>query len=278
MNIIELLNLRGLDTTTNKIKFVRHQDKRFDVHELYHLGYIEAYQSYQAKPIFECDFIVCFLGMDNSRAKFFGVYRVGESKPASEVPLPVGFPHPQMIEKDDIHYDLEPVPGFEDLIDRVVIDWGGSALAWHQWLVEKEVIEILPKGHVKFPGYLDFTITFDELVDIVNYPEANREWNRSLSEVAGVYLILDAMTGKQYVGSACGQEGIIGRWRQYAKSGHGENQQLKDLVIEEPGYSRNFRFALLQTLSKSLTKEEVIKCEVRWKSRLGTRVFGLNSN
>lgn len=129
-----------------------------------------------------------------------------------------------------------------------------------------------------FPGYLDFTITFDELVEITNYPDANKAWKYNLSEVAGVYLIFDAKTGAQYVGSAYGQEGIWGRWRQYGKTGHGGNKQLIDLINNTPKYERNFRFAILQTLSKNITKEEIIKCEVKWKERLGTKAFGLNSN
>ena len=34
-----------------------------------------------------------------------------------------------------------------------------------------------------------------------------------LSNVAGVYVIADQATGKLYVGSATGDEGIWGRWR-----------------------------------------------------------------
>jgi hypothetical protein len=249
---------------------------------LYHAGHIETYQSYQAKAIFEsCNYIVCFLGLENSQARFFAVYRVVQQSPSKDFPLPADFPYPEMLEMDmdKFHYDLELVPGFEDLVDRVIIDWGSSALAWHQWLSEKEVVQVLPKGYVRdFPGYLDFTITFDELAEIVDYPDANKAWKYGLSEVAGVYLIFDAKTGSQYVGSAYGQEGIWGRWRQYADSGHGGNKQLIDLIDKDPKYERNFRFAILQTLSKNITKEEIIKCEVKWKERLGTKAFGLNSN
>lgn len=279
MNIVELLQLRGLDTRA-KIKLIRHQDKRYDVHDLYRTGQIETYQSYQGKPIFECDYIVCFIGMDGSRALFFGVYRVlGGCRPAPDVPIPADFPYPQMVQENDVFYQLAPLPGFEDLKDRVVVDWGKSPLAWHQWLSEKEVIEILPHGYVMdFPGYLDFTITFEELVDIVNHPVANREWHRMLAAVAGVYLIVDAKTGAQYVGSAYGQDGILGRWRQYAKTRHGGNEQLRRLTSAVPDYARHFRFCLLHTLPRTLTKNEVIRYEVLYKKKLGSRAFGLNSN
>jgi hypothetical protein len=278
MNIVELLSLRGLDTNT-KIKLVRHQDKRYDVRDLYRKGYFDIYQSYQGRHVFECEYVVSFVGWESSQARFVGVYRVKGSKPASEVPLPAGFPYPDFVVDGSIFYELEPVAGFDDLKDRIVIDWGKSPLAWHQWLTEKEVIEILPKGYIaNFPGYLDFVITYDELVGIINNPTAHKEWHLLLSAVAGVYLIVDSKTGLQYVGSAYGEDGILGRWAEYTRHPHGGNDKLKALIADDESYASNFRFTILHTLPKTLTKNEVIKYEVRYKEKLGTKAFGLNSN
>lgn len=280
MNIVELLALRKLDTNA-KIKLVRHQDKRYDVWELYRTGHLDTYQSYQGSLIFECEYIVVFIGLDNSRARFVGVYRVNGHKPAKEVPVPLSYPHPDMVKDDNVFYHLEPLSGFDDLKDRVVIDWGKSALAWHQWLREtepKEVIEILPTGYVKeFPGYLDFVITFDELVSIIRNPDANREWHRMLKEVAGVYLITDTKTGMQYVGSAYGENGILGRWNTYAKTPSGGNKMLEELLAKNgDGYARNFQYTILRTLPRTLTPKEVITYEGLYKKKLGSRAFGLN--
>jgi hypothetical protein len=171
------------------------------------------------------------------------------------------------------------VPGFDDLNDRVVIDWGANARAWHQWLTAKEVVQLLPVGYVRaFPGYLDFVLTFDDLVSIVLNQDANREWHRMLSAVAGVYLILDMETGKQYVGSACGAGGVMSRWATYARTGHGWNTQLQERLQIDSGASKHFRYTLLRTLPSSLTKAEVIRYESLYKEKLGTRAFGLNSN
>ena len=127
---------------------------------------------------------------------------------------------------------------------------------------KKPVTEILPQGYITdFPGYLDFILNFDELLTIINYPDANREWHRRLSAVAGVYLIVDKVTGNQYVGSAYGNEGILGRWKSYTKNGHGGNKLLKSLVKNAPSYAQNLRFTILRTLPKSLTKREVIEYE-----------------
>ena len=101
MNIIELLRLRGLDTNA-KIKLVRHQDKRYDVNELYRTGYLDIYQSYQSKPVFNCEYLVSFIGWDGSRARFIGVYRVKDCKPAREVPLPPGFKPSEVKDTDRV--------------------------------------------------------------------------------------------------------------------------------------------------------------------------------
>lgn len=278
MNIVEILHLRGLDIS-KKVKLIRHQDKRYDVWELYRDGKLDIYQSYQSNLIFECDFIVAFIGLENSQARFIGVYKVNGHKQAKETSLPSDFPHPGFFSETDVFYNLVSVPGFEDLKDRVVIDWGKSALAWHQWLTEKEIIEILPKGYIKdFPGYLDFILKYDDLVTIIEHPEANREWYRMLKAIAGIYLIVDNYTGNQYVGSAYGESGIWGRWSAYAKTGHGGNQKLKELLENTKTYAKNFHFSILHTLPKTLTLQEVIEYESLYKKKLGTRSFGLNLN
>ncbi|MFF2589646.1 hypothetical protein ACFVSS_17475 [Peribacillus butanolivorans] len=40
--------------------------------------------------------------------------------------------------------------------------------------------------------------------------------------------------GKQYVGSASGKEGLLGRWKEYAINGHGNNTKLKELIEADP--------------------------------------------
>jgi hypothetical protein len=278
LSIVELLRLRGLDTDA-RIKLVRHQDQRFDVEALRREGFFDVYQSFQSRPVFRCDYIVSFTGMEQNRARLVGVYRVKEELPASEAPLPRPFPRPELVNTHGFYYVLKAVPGFEALTDRVVIDWGAGALAWHQWLTDKEVVQVLPRGYVReFPGYLDFVLTFGELVSIASHPEANREWHRMLGAVAGVYLISDMATGKQYVGSAYGAAGVIGRWMAYAATGHGGNAQLQARLAEEPEAANQFQFTLLRTLPSTLTKAEVIQYESLYKRKLGTRAFGLNSN
>lgn len=274
LNIVELLSLRGLNTNS-KIKLVRHQSKKIDINELIRNGLLELYQSYQTNRVFECDYIVSFTGLERSKARFLGVYKVKERKLSSEFPLPKDFLYPEFASDGGYYYLLEEVHGFEDFKGRVVINWGNNALAWHQRLSKKEVIEILPTGYVKeFPGYLDFVLRYDELVSIIDNPDANREWHRKLLSVAGIYLITDMVTGKQYVGSAYGKDGILGRWAFYSRHQGGGNVQLEELLRDNKDYAKNFQFTILRTLDRTLTKTEVINYEVLYMKKLGSRAFG----
>ena len=279
--IRELLSLRGIQAAS-RVKLLRHQDKRYNIGELRRQGLIELYQSYQSSPILDnCDVIVAFIGLEQARARLFGVYRVLGRRAAEEMPLPADFKYPTFSTPGGYFYNLEEVPGFGDLKNRVVINWGRAAISWHQWLKgnDKEVVEILPTGYVReFPGYLDFVLTHEELQTVIAHPESNREWHRMLSAVSGVYLITDTKTGLQYVGSASGANGVLGRWAKYAQSGHGGNAQLKQLLDGDPPHATNFQFTLLRTFPRTLTKAEVISYEALYKRKLGTRAFGLNSN
>ena len=280
MNIVELLKLRGLDTKKST-KLVRHTDHGDYLISEMTKAQLEFYQQCQSEQVFSyCDYIVSFLGVERTKAKFIGVYKVKDEERLKRKHLPENYPYPQIVEGTRYLYKLEKVAGFEDLENRVIIEWGKATQSWAQWLAKKKVVEMLPRGYVRsFPGYLDFILKFDELCGIVDSPDSNRVWHTMLSAIAGVYLIVDMITGNQYVGSAYGKNGIMGRWTRYSKDGHGGNAKLQELMSERGGeYAANFSFTILQTVSTSLSRREVIECENMWKDKLGSRAFGLNLN
>jgi len=149
--ILELLQRRGLQKTS-KVKIVRHKDSRYPLEMLIANGHFEeGYQSYQARHVFNCDYIVSCIGLPGLKARFFGVYRVAGHRPAKEVPLP---PHLAYLNNFDpagwiwpgqVWYDLVKIHGFEDLENRVVVDWGPGARSWAQWVTlehDKQIIEM----------------------------------------------------------------------------------------------------------------------------------------
>lgn len=264
ITIQELLYNRGLDRDA-KTKLVRHKSTNRDIYNLYRTdkkAFLE-YHCSQHKDIFKgVEYVVTFVGEEGVLSRFIGVYKVEGSKQVGE----------------HFKYDMTEVNTFEDLKERVIMKWT-NPISWHQWITnEMEVIEIQPGLHYKqFADYFDFILTFDELKEIVEnkYPD----WKKSLSITMGIYLISDTNTGKLYVGSAYGEEGIWGRWSEYVKTnGHGKNKALKELIDNESDYAKNFSFSILMLLPKTITPTEAINKETLYKKKLGTNSFGLNNN
>lgn len=277
--ILDLLGLRGFDPTVPG-KLVRHQDTRFDFGSMVRRGLLETYQKYQGRPVFRhCEHIVSFVGAGGTKAKFYGVYRVGAELSGDDMPPPSEAAR-EVTAGAKYHYDLARDPGYADLRGRVVIEWGKAALSWHQRLTNKQVLEILPAGQIRpaFDDYLGFVVSFDELVGICAKPEAHRDWQSRLSAVAGVYLIVATTTGAQYVGSASGDAGVWGRWEQYARTGHGGNKLLRELMECDPDYPSAFAFSLLHVLPKTMARSEVRAWEQLHKEKLGREAVSLNAN
>lgn len=274
ITIQELLFNRGLDRQA-KTKLVRHKDSRIDLYNVYRTNreLFLKYQQQQSKEVFTgVDYIISFIGEEGLLSRFVGVYKVLRCRQLLKIQISV-IDTPYQIE-----YDFEEMSSFDDLKERVIVKWS-NAISWHQWIKnEMEVIEIHPGLHYKhFTDYSDFILNFSELKEIV--ANGYSDWKRMLSGAKGIYLISDTKTGKLYVGSAYGEDGIWGRWNSYVSTnGHGGNKQLKELVGKKKDYADNFQFSILMILPKTITADQAIEKERLFKSKLGTNSFGLNSN
>lgn len=266
LTLQEIIDNRTDLLKNSKVKLVRHKDNRTEYRDILkdEVKLLE-YQKEQAKEIFKgIDYIVSFIGQEGTKALLFGIFKVGK----------VTF------RKEHYYYELTKVNICEDLIKRVVIDWGKAAISWHQkYENTKEIVEILPAGYIgTFPGLTDFVLDFSELQRLVNNPDANKDWKLNLSAVNGIYLVLDTNDGRQYVGSACGKEGIWGRWTDYSKNSHGNNKQMVTLHSINRDHASGYKFSILQALPSNLTSKEIVKIENMYKEKLGTKMTGLNSN
>jgi hypothetical protein len=192
-----------------------------------------------------------FIATDGATCVYVGTYKVGSKTTLEVAKKSIELPDLGMLEFYQYtknYYDLHEVEFMSDLKDRLIIKWGGAQVVWNQYLAPKDIVEILPAGYVReFPGFDDLILSFADLKTIVDNKDANREWHRQLSSVAGVYLILDTVTGMQYIGSAYGKEGILGRWITYVKTGHGGNQQLVALLDEFPDRYKYFQYSILKS-------------------------------
>ena len=130
---------------------------------------------------------------------------------------------------------------------------------------------------MKFSGYENVNISFDYLRAIISSQEST--WKTALENVKGVYLIVDKKNGKQYVGSAYGENAFWSRWEEYAKTGHGGNMELKELLNEKgSNYAMNFQFSILEIRAATTSDDEIRKRENHWKDILLSRRFGYNKN
>lgn len=130
-----------------------------------------------------------------------------------------------------------------------------------------------------FPGFETIDLSFEELETLVRNDRT--DWKSALKSVKDVYLITDTETGKRYVGSANGDQGIWSRWSSYVASGHGGNVELRALISDlSLEYCRkSFRFALLEPRPARTPDEVVLDRETFWKQVLMTRGnHGLNRN
>lgn len=130
----------------------------------------------------------------------------------------------------------------------------------------------------EFPGYENVDLSWHDLKRVMRL----KNWQTALENQKGVYLITDTNTGKRYVGSAYGEEMLLGRWKNYVENGHGGNRELKALV-EEKGLdyvADNFRYSILDIYKSTTDDETIITRESWWKEVLLTRnpLYGYNAN
>lgn len=269
-----------------RIKLVRHkdnrpQDQRIIMGEhyrgsLYHLYQTDNkrfldYQKEQKKSLFEdVEYIVSFIGEEGLESRFVGVYKNNGIESDSLISDEIGI------------FDFQEIEGFEILKERVIIDWGKSAVSWNQWWHNDKYVIRIDKcfNNDKFPKftrYEDVKLNYTELKKIVE--SQNPEWKHKLEACNCIYLILDKNNGKQYVGSTYNKSGIWGRWSEYAKNGHGGDKSLKQLLESDTDYAKKyFQWSILETLPLEILEDFAIDRESLYKEKFGTREYGYNNN
>ncbi|MCW8127376.1 GIY-YIG nuclease family protein [Microbulbifer halophilus] len=278
LTFFDLLRVYKIDPM--EVRLVRHGNKEINVLETF-FNDIEKLKEYTAwqKPgkYKDSKFLAIFAPGRSTTSIFLGLWKInGVTRNSDLAPK-----HLNLLEKHDLpmrwleksdRYDLSLSSEMFHLIQRLVIDWGPSTVSWVQ-KKNKEVVEIKAKNSIgEFSSYDNIRLSYDDLRILINDIGANSTWFNALSSVNGVYLIKNKENGQLYVGSAYGKGGILGRWSLYAKTGHAGNKLLKGL---DPSH---FEFSVLEISPATMSADDVIARENRWKECLGTRDFGLNDN
>ena len=192
----------------------------------------------------------------------------------------------EVIERHKEHYILTEVEDFRKFTGRLLLSFHryqgmrGRAFYFEKYVDNFSVLELLsePYRGESFPGFENVCHDFTNLEAV--FKSERSDWKAALSNVKGVYLIVDKSNGKQYVGSAYGSEGIWARWACYIGTGHGWSDELTKIIAEKSiKYAReNFRLSILEVMTNTTSDEEVIRRESHWKSVLLTREYGYNHN
>jgi len=183
-----------------------------------------------------------------------------------------------------VNYEGEELEEYSALYGRVIVKYHksfkSSTVNASTVIDELEVVQILPSTFEgkDFPGYDKVRLSYKELKTIVTRDK--RDWVAALENQKAVYLIHDQSTGKMYVGSATGDNGmLLQRWRNYVSNGHGGNKDLIELVADK-GFEyvkSNFTYSILENYNSRVAKDFILNREQWWMKTLGTKDFGYNN-
>jgi hypothetical protein len=269
----DVLRSAGLDP--GRVRLARHQDSRTRGRSIYAIWkspggpeQVEEYQAVQARDVFDVGgFVASFVVTPPPRSEtlFIGLYKVhalgrceaGERDRILGTDI-TGHYRYQMIHDDRL----------DEYKERLSVDWGPGTRTWVQLAARqpKTVRAIRDQEEPRFPGFSQFCVDIEEVPGL--YPS----WQERLREVKGIYVLVDKDTGKQYVGSAKGEESLLGRLSDYARTGDGGNVELK---------RRNgarYQVGVLEVVNQSLPDHRIEEIESWWKRKLMSREHGLNRN
>ena len=280
INLHELLTIKEEDFCYYKVHFATGSNDKKEPYNSFLIDEFKCWQERQTYKNFGRDYILSLIYYDKDIWMFGGIYKV----------LPV---KPVPIERENgwkgWKYETELTDKGVDYIGRAFFKFKKEFRASYPVLEldpkNGEPIANMPLSHVldkrvaltDFMGFDHVNIDYKVLKHIVF--DNILSWKSALSKVKGIYLIVDTLSGKQYVGSAYGDECIWQRWSNYASDGHGGNVELKELLkLNGEDYKYNFKYSILEVCNMNLGNEYIIKRETHWKEVLLTRQFGLNKN
>lgn len=267
--------LRESELSLADVRLLRHKDKRAargrTPYELWrdNRQQFDLYQSTQSvdtRSKLKARYWASFLGTPSDDTLFVGIYSVNDRRL-----LERDAPKPHMDGIDmagscDL-YGLTLERALGDLIGKLLIDWGSGERSWIQRpdRQNKPVTELRTEfKEPGFPGFLNFMKALSELDKLPN------GWIAALKSSRGIYLLTCPKTKEQYVGSATGDEGFWGRWQDYVQTGHGHNRALKS---RQPS---DYQVSILEVAGTASIRDDIIRMEERWKSKLKSKEMGLN--
>ncbi len=300
LNLVDLIMVAGIPL--ENVVAIRHtfnKKETADIWDKHDRSNFEEYQSIQPSEDFfkHKKFVLSFIADGKTHSRFVGCYEIIEKYPANQAKRLNGFKHLDFYERPNhVYFKMVKSEYMKDLIDRLVIDWPGT-IGYVQYsrnaLINKPVVSIYPDSKHVFPGYNRVLWDFKTMQDYVNNADDYEEIKNALKEVYAVYLVVDSVTGKYYVGSAYGKDGLFGRWKTYAcTNGRGGssddnnegNVGIVEYLNEKPNAYLNFKYSILEVIHKTGINEKdveaTLEAEKIWKQKICSykTAWGLNRN
>ncbi len=270
IKLLDLISMAGVKLDNFKIHCATNPND--PPLESFFEGKFKEWQEFQRNRNFQCDQIISLIHLNRDNWLFAGVFTVD------------GVSREKRNKKGRYFlYSTTEIKGLKHLVGQAVVRFNKKVRAsylkgdkYGNGLIISEILK--QKMSVgDFPGYNAVLISYRLLKTIVS--EEIPSWKSALKNVSGIYIITDTKTGKPYVGSACGGEGIWQRWKAYANTGHGGNKKLKALLkTKGSGYSQYFQFSILEVSDLNANDDQIISRENHWKNLLMSREFGYNQN
>ncbi len=270
IKLIDLIKMAGMELQNFKIHCATGANPT--PLEAFFDGAFRQWQEHQNQKNFQCKQVLSLIHLSGQRWLFAGVFEVLGVKHGKWKSSPCYY-----------KYATRELDGLDHLTGKAIVEFNktfrASYLRGEKYADQLTVVAIRDQRMTigDFPGFNSVLLSYVMLKTLVR--ESHPSWRTALFNVSGVYLITDTKTGKHYVGSAYGGEGIWQRWISYAKTGHGGNRELRKLLrAEGKNHSQHFQFSLLEVCDLNSSDDYVISRETHWKTVLRSREFGLNKN
>lgn len=280
LKLLDVLNIPESAFKNYKVHFAIGTTDKLKPYKKFLIGEFKDWQEHQTQKNFSRPYILSLIYYKRDSWLFGGIYQI------TEKPTPIERPKENW---KGWKYGTELVDCQTDLIGRIFVSYRKEYRQSYPRLEMQPESGMSPRDMCissildkrvsihDFSGFDEVNIDYETLQTIIR--ENIPSWRSALSNVKGVYLIADRKTGKQYVGSAYGDECIWQRWSAYAKDGHGGNLELKALLSEHgEQYRYHFKYSILEVCNMNLGNDYIIRRENYWKEVLQTREFGLNQN
>lgn len=128
--------IKDANLNINDVVLFRHNLSNKEVKQVYEEGFLEVYQCIQGRTDLDLlmqksKYVLSFLGTTGTKSTFLGCYKIGKKidgdKRAKK--KPTNYPLKKQFDSG-YFYELAKTTILDDLIERLIVDWGKDPINW----------------------------------------------------------------------------------------------------------------------------------------------------